>query len=83
MRLLMKVLLPQRPSSPGPPPTARTQAVCDNCDAWALWLSPPAFILFNIAYWLAYMGGEDGEDAGGEWDAAAGVLENGHWQYGR
>jgi len=37
-----------------PPPDARTKAICDNIDAWALWVSPPVFILFNIAYWFAY-----------------------------
>ncbi len=31
------------------------QEVCDNVDAWAMWLSPPAFILFNLAYWFAYL----------------------------
>ena len=35
------------------------QAVCDNIDAWAMWLSPPAFIIFNMAYWLAYQEWED------------------------
>ena len=30
------------------------QAVCDNIDAWAMWLSPPAFLIFNMAYWFAY-----------------------------
>ena len=28
--------------------------LCDNIDAWAMWLSPPAFIIFNLAYWFAY-----------------------------
>ena len=37
-----------------PPVDPHMQAVCDNIDAWAMWLSPPAFILFNVAYWLAY-----------------------------
>ncbi|XP_040570603.1 gamma-aminobutyric acid receptor subunit pi isoform X4 [Lepeophtheirus salmonis] len=29
-------------------------AICDNIDAWAMWLSPPSFVVFNIAYWMAY-----------------------------
>jgi len=37
-----------------PPVDARTKAICDNIDAWAMWLSPPLFIIFNIAYWFAY-----------------------------
>jgi len=31
-----------------------TQAICDNIDYWALWIAPPIFIIFNIAYWLSY-----------------------------
>ena len=31
-----------------------TQAMCDNIDYWALWIAPPIFIIFNIAYWLSY-----------------------------
>jgi hypothetical protein len=34
--------------------TARKQALVDNIDAWAMWISPPIFILFNIIYWVAY-----------------------------
>lgn len=37
-----------------PPVDARTKAICDNIDAWAMWLSPPLFIIFNCAYWFAY-----------------------------
>ena len=37
-----------------PPVDAHTKAICDNIDAWAMWLSPPLFIIFNIAYWFAY-----------------------------
>ena len=37
-----------------PPVDARTKAICDNIDAWAMWLSPPFFILFNVAYFFAY-----------------------------
>lgn len=37
-----------------PPVDARTKAICDNIDAWAMWLSPPVFIIFNVAYWFAY-----------------------------
>ncbi|TRY74854.1 hypothetical protein TCAL_00537 [Tigriopus californicus] len=29
-------------------------AVCDNIDAWSMWLSPPLFIIFNLAYGFAY-----------------------------
>lgn len=35
-------------------PDPRKQALCDNIDNWSLWLSPPAFITFNIVYWVAY-----------------------------
>jgi len=34
--------------------TARKQALVDNIDAWAMWISPPIFVLFNIIYWVAY-----------------------------
>jgi len=34
--------------------TARKQALVDNIDAWAMWISPPVFILFNLIYWVAY-----------------------------
>jgi uncharacterized membrane protein YGL010W len=34
--------------------TARKQALLDNIDAWAMWISPPVFILFNIVYWVSY-----------------------------
>jgi len=37
-----------------PPVDAHTKAICDNIDAWAMWLSPPLFIIFNVAYWFAY-----------------------------
>ena len=30
------------------------QALCDNIDAWALWVSPPVFFTFNCVYWIAY-----------------------------
>ncbi len=36
------------------PVDAHTKAVCDNIDAWAMWISPPVFIIFNLAYWFAY-----------------------------
>jgi hypothetical protein len=29
-------------------------ALCDNIDAWTMWISPPAFVMFNVAYWFAY-----------------------------
>ena len=34
--------------------TARKQALVDNIDAWAMWISPPIFILFNLVYWVSY-----------------------------
>jgi len=34
--------------------TARKQALVDNIDAWAMWVSPPIFIVFNLIYWIAY-----------------------------
>ena len=34
--------------------SAHKQALCDNIDAWAMWLSPPVFITFNLVYWIAY-----------------------------
>lgn len=34
--------------------TARKQALVDNIDAWAMWISPPIFIIFNLIYWIAY-----------------------------
>jgi len=40
-----------------PPPvglTARKQALVDNIDAWAMWISPPVFIFFNFVYWISY-----------------------------
>jgi len=37
-----------------PPVDAWTKAICDNIDAWTLWISPPIFIIFNLAYWFAY-----------------------------
>ena len=30
--------------------------LCENIDAWAMWISPPMFLIFNIAYWLTYQG---------------------------
>ena len=34
--------------------TERKQALVDNIDAWAMWISPPIFVLFNIIYWIYY-----------------------------
>jgi len=34
--------------------TERKQALVDNIDAWAMWISPPIFVLFNIVYWIYY-----------------------------
>ena len=34
--------------------SARKQALVDNIDAWAMWISPPVFVLFNCVYWIAY-----------------------------
>lgn len=30
------------------------QDLVDNIDAWAMWISPPLFVLWNFAYWLFY-----------------------------
>ena len=37
-----------------PPIQPHIQAVCDNIDAWAMWIAPPIFIVFNVAYWMSY-----------------------------
>ena len=37
-----------------PPVQEHIQAVCDNIDAWAMWIAPPVFVLFNVAYWISY-----------------------------
>ena len=34
--------------------TVRKQSLVDNIDAWAMWISPPVFILFNFIYWISY-----------------------------
>ena len=34
--------------------TERKQALVDNIDAWAMWISPPIFVLFNLVYWVYY-----------------------------
>jgi len=34
--------------------TFRKQALVENIDAWAMWISPPIFIFWNICYWIAY-----------------------------
>merc|ERR1712106_694742 len=34
--------------------SARKQGLVDNIDAWAMWTSPPVFVLFNCVYWIAY-----------------------------
>ena len=26
----------------------------DNIDAWAMWISPPLFVVWNFVYWLGY-----------------------------
>ena len=36
------------------PVSEHKQALVDNIDAWALWVSPPVFIVFNLVYWIAY-----------------------------
>ena len=41
--------------------TPHKQALCDNIDAWALWVSPPVFFIFNLVYWLAYQHLEFGQ----------------------
>lgn len=50
---------PQQPVSrrkiyTDPPVEVHIQSVCDNIDAWAMWIAPPIFILFNVAYWISY-----------------------------
>jgi len=53
---------PQRPQRRKAPASAsgdprlseHKQALCDNIDAWALWVSPPVFLLFNCIYWIVY-----------------------------
>ena len=35
------------------------KAICDNIDAWAMWLSPPAFVIFNLTYWFTYQRFDD------------------------
>jgi len=34
--------------------SAHKQALCDNIDAWTMWLSPPIFLAFNLVYWITY-----------------------------
>ncbi|XP_023328674.1 uncharacterized protein LOC111701565 isoform X2 [Eurytemora carolleeae] len=34
--------------------SAHKRALCDNIDAWTMWLSPPIFLIFNLVYWIAY-----------------------------
>jgi len=34
--------------------TARKQALVDNIDAWAMWISPPIFLVFNLVYWVSF-----------------------------
>jgi len=34
--------------------TARKQALVDNIDAWAMWISPPVFVVFNAVYWVSF-----------------------------
>ena len=34
--------------------SVRKQGLVDNIDAWAMWISPPVFIVFNCIYWVAY-----------------------------
>ena len=48
--------LPEPGPGPGPGPreSEHKQALCDNIDAWALWVSPPVFLVFNCIYWIAY-----------------------------
>ena len=30
------------------------QDLVDNIDAWAMWISPPLFVIWNFFYWLVY-----------------------------
>merc|ERR1719150_3074485 len=34
--------------------SARKQFLVDNIDAWAMWLAPPVFLMFNIIYWVSF-----------------------------
>jgi hypothetical protein len=57
---------PQQPISrrkiyTDPPVQEHIQAVCDNIDAWAMWIAPPVFVLFNIAYCISYQHSDTGE----------------------
>jgi len=58
---------PQQPISrkiyTDPPIQEHIQAVCDNIDAWAMWIAPPVFVLFNIAYWISYQHSDTTEEA--------------------
>lgn len=33
--------------------SARKQFLVDNIDAWAMWLAPPIFFIFNMIYWVS------------------------------
>lgn len=44
-------------SVPQPPDVGlsfRKQALVENIDAWAMWISPPIFVVWNVCYWLTY-----------------------------
>jgi len=44
-------------SVPQPPDVGlsfRKQALVENIDAWAMWISPPIFVVWNLCYWLTY-----------------------------
>ena len=30
------------------------QDIVDNIDAWAMWISPPLFVIWNFCYWIFY-----------------------------
>jgi hypothetical protein len=57
------LLLPPIPDPAQPPlsqmylqegVSLQIQETCDNIDLWAMWISPPVFIIFNLAYWFTY-----------------------------
>ena len=57
--------------------SAHKRALCDNIDAWTMWLSPPIFLIFNLVYWIAY---RHVETASLEYvDQVSGVYTGGLW----
>ena len=40
--------------------------LCENIDAWAMWISPPMFLIFNIAYWSVFLTAKSQRDPSGD-----------------